>query len=83
MTGHWAAGLLLTMVAGGLIGLLLAFFVLNLKTDEILAAIAINLMATGGLSKIIIPHCRHKIIIDDGLLLKGLWIIYTKNQQNP
>ncbi|MDE6960560.1 MAG: ABC transporter permease, partial [Lachnospiraceae bacterium] len=32
----------------GVIGLLLAFFVLNLKTDEILAAIAINLMATGG-----------------------------------
>lgn len=48
MTGNWAAGLLLTMVAGGIIGLLLAFFVLNLKTDEILAAIAINLMATGG-----------------------------------
>lgn len=47
-TGNWAAGLLLTMVAGGIIGLLLAFFVLNLKTDEILAAIAINLMATGG-----------------------------------
>lgn len=48
MTGNWAAGLLLTMAAGGIIGLLLAFFVLNLKTDEILAAIAINLMATGG-----------------------------------
>lgn len=48
MTGSWSAGLLLTMVAGGAIGLLLAFFVLNLKTDEILAAIAINLMATGG-----------------------------------
>lgn len=48
MTGNFAAGLLLTMVAGALIGLLLAFFVLNLKTDEILAAIAINLMATGG-----------------------------------
>ncbi len=48
MTGNFAAGLLLTMVAGGAIGLLLAFFVLNLKTDEILAAIAINLMATGG-----------------------------------
>lgn len=47
-TGNWAAGLLLTMAAGGIIGLLLAFFVLNLKTDEILAAIAINLMATGG-----------------------------------
>ena len=48
MTGNFAAGLLLTMAAGALIGLLLAFFVLNLKTDEILAAIAINLMATGG-----------------------------------
>ncbi len=48
MTGNFAMGLLLTMVAGGVIGLLLAFFVLNLKTDEILAAIAINLMATGG-----------------------------------
>lgn len=41
-------GLLITVVIGGLIGLILAFFVLNLKTDEILAAIAINLTATGG-----------------------------------
>ena len=40
--------LLVTMIVGGLIGLILAFFVLNLKTDEILAAIAINLAATGG-----------------------------------
>lgn len=48
MTGSFPIGLLLTMVAGGVIGLMLAFFVLNLKTDEILAAIAINLMATGG-----------------------------------
>lgn len=48
MTGNFTMGLLLTMIAGGLIGLMLAFFVLNLKTDEILAAIAINLMATGG-----------------------------------
>ena len=42
-------GLLITVVIGGLIGLVLAFFVLNLKTDEILAAIAINLAATGGM----------------------------------
>lgn len=41
-------GLLLTILVGGLIGAILAFFVLNLKTDEILAAIAINLTATGG-----------------------------------
>ncbi len=41
-------GILLTMLLGGFLGLILAFFVLNLKTDEILAAIAINLTATGG-----------------------------------
>ncbi|NLJ57955.1 MAG: ABC transporter permease [Tissierellia bacterium] len=40
-------GLLVTMVMGGLIGFLLAFFVLRLKTDAILAAIAINLIADG------------------------------------
>ena len=40
-------GLLVTMAAGGLIGFCLAFFVLRLKTDEILAAIAINLIANG------------------------------------
>lgn len=48
MTGSFWLGLLLTMVIGGLIGLTLAFFVLNMKTDEILAAIAINTAATGG-----------------------------------
>ena len=48
LTNSWILGLLLTVVAGGLIGLVLAFFILNLKTDEILAAIAINLTASGG-----------------------------------
>ncbi len=48
ITGSWLAALVLTCVCGGIIGLILAFFILNLKTDEILAAIAINLTATGG-----------------------------------
>ncbi len=39
-----------------------------------------TVISTGGLAKTIIPHCRHKIINDEGLLLKGLWIIYSKNQ---
>lgn len=47
-TGGFLGGLLLTMVMGGVIGFLLAYFVIKLKTDEILAAIAINLLATGG-----------------------------------
>ncbi len=38
-----------------------------------------TVIATGGISNIIIPLCKHKIIIDDTLLLKGLIIIYKKN----
>ncbi len=37
------------------------------------------IVATGGLSKAVIPHCKHKITIDQDLLLKGLHIIYKKN----
>lgn len=39
-----------------------------------------TVLATGGLAKIIVPHCRRKIILDDALLLKGLKIIYDKNR---
>lgn len=48
LTHSAALGFIITVAIGGLIGAILAFFVLNLKTDEILAAIAINLTATGG-----------------------------------
>lgn len=33
-------------------------------------------LATGGLSKFIIPHCEREIIYDENLLLKGLNILY-------
>jgi type III pantothenate kinase len=36
-------------------------------------------VATGGLASSIIPYCKHKITLDDELLLKGLLIIYNKN----
>lgn len=48
LTGSAWLGLLITLILGGIIGYILAFFVLKLKTDEIIAAIAINLIATGG-----------------------------------
>lgn len=41
-------GLLFALFAGGLVGALLGFMVLKLKTDAILAGIALNLMASGG-----------------------------------
>lgn len=36
-------------------------------------------IATGGLSKFIVPHCKNKIIYDEHLLLKGLYILFQKN----
>jgi type III pantothenate kinase len=37
------------------------------------------LLATGSLAGAIIPCCRHEILCDENLLLKGLWTIYRKN----
>ena len=42
-----------------------------------------TVLATGGLAQVIIPHCYHEIIVDDALLLKGLLLIYLKNQEEP
>lgn len=39
-----------------------------------------TVIATGGLAKKIVPHCRKEIILDEELLLKGLMLIYTKNK---
>ena len=39
-----------------------------------------TVIATGGLARFVTPLCKRQIQLDDGLLLKGLWIIYQKNQ---
>ena len=38
-----------------------------------------SVVATGGLAPFVAPLCRHKITVDDDLLLKGLLILYRKN----
>lgn len=38
-----------------------------------------KVVATGGLNSVVIPCCRHEIIVEEDLLLKGLQIIYGKN----
>ena len=38
-------------------------------------------IACGGLAPLIVPQCRHEIIIDDELLLKGLDILFEKNKK--
>ncbi len=40
-----------------------------------------TLIATGGMAQFITPLCRHKIILEKDLLLKGLNILYKKNKR--
>ncbi|MBQ6432046.1 MAG: type III pantothenate kinase [Oscillospiraceae bacterium] len=39
----------------------------------------VKAIATGGLSKYVIPLCRRKLIYDRSLMLKGMWLIYQRN----
>lgn len=39
----------------------------------------VNIVATGGVAETIIPFCKHNIILDKHLVLKGLKTIYYKN----
>ena len=40
-----------------------------------------TVVATGGLARHVIPCCKRKdIVIDNELLLRGLWVLYEKNQ---
>ena len=39
-----------------------------------------TVIATGGLAKKIVSHCKKEIILDEDLLLKGLLVIYEKNK---
>jgi len=39
----------------------------------------VKAIATGGLSKHVIPLCRRRLIYDRSLMLKGLWLIYQRN----
>ena len=39
-----------------------------------------TIIATGGMAQFIVPLCRHEIILEKNLLLKGLNIIYKKNK---
>lgn len=38
-----------------------------------------TVVACGGIVNAIVPNCRHKIIIDESLLLDGLYAIYKRN----
>lgn len=39
-----------------------------------------KVVVTGGISKFVLPLCRRKLIYDSSLMLKGLLLLYRKNQ---
>ncbi len=39
-----------------------------------------TLVATGGLARFIIPYCKREIVLDDELLMKGLYYLYEENR---
>lgn len=43
---------------------------------------AVNVVATGEHARSITPFCHRKIVVDDELLMRGLWLIYQKNRRN-
>ncbi|MBE6601867.1 MAG: type III pantothenate kinase [Ruminococcaceae bacterium] len=59
--------------AGALDGLLDRF-------EEALGMPPASIVATGGMSRLICPFCRHAVTLDDTLLLKGLWLIWKRNR---
>lgn len=38
-------------------------------------------VATGGLARLVVPYCKKKIILDDSLLIRGLYLIYQRNKK--
>ena len=48
------------------------------KYKEVLGEDA-TVIATGGLAQSIVPYCKKEIVVDDGLLTDGLYLIYKKN----
>lgn len=42
----------------------------------------LNVIATGGIAKFVVPLCRREILYDRDLVLRGLAILYKNNQKN-
>ncbi len=66
------------MRSGAIIGAAAMIDGMILRYKEILGENT-TVIATGGLAGSIIPHCREKIVVDENLLLDGLYSIYKKN----
>lgn len=78
-SGSWAAGVLAALAMGILTALLMGFFSFNLKTDIILAGVAVNMIGSGGTLFLV------KVITQatEGTALASTTSLITKNLQVP
>ncbi|MDH4178172.1 MAG: ABC transporter permease, partial [Thermoleophilia bacterium] len=60
VTGNWATGLVIGIVAGGLTALVHAFFSISLRADQIVSGTAINFLALGITSYLFIKLYREQ-----------------------
>lgn len=51
------------------------------RVEEELGEPLAAVIATGGLSALVLPFCKRKIILEENLILQGLSIIYEKNKK--
>jgi simple sugar transport system permease protein len=56
LTGGWFGGLLVGMLAGGVLALLHAFFSVSLRADQIVSGFAINFLALGTTGYLFLQH---------------------------
>ena len=67
-----------SMKSGSIIGTASMMDGMAIRYKEVIGEDA-SVIATGGLASSIVPHCREKFILDETLLLDGLYSLYKKN----
>ena len=67
-----------SMKSGSIIGTASMMDGMAIRYREVIGEDAV-VIATGGLASSIVPHCREKFILDETLLIDGLYTLYKKN----
>lgn len=67
-----------SMKSGSIIGTASMMDGMAIRYKEVIGDDAV-VIATGGLASSILPYCREKFILDETLLIDGLYTIYKKN----
>ena len=66
------------MLSGSIIGTASMMDGMIVRYKDIIGENAV-VIATGGLAPVVVEHCREKIILDETLLIDGLYSLYKKN----